>query len=78
MSHGTISENLTKGLFSKLGAGLREATRENHQYWTAGTTPGAGLLLGGEGRPNKIRATRKDCQMGARTSGGGIDSLLPY
>lgn len=37
INNGIINENLTKGLFSKLGTGLRKATRDDEALGTSST-----------------------------------------
>lgn len=37
INNGTINENLAKGLFSKLGTGLRKATRDDEALGTSST-----------------------------------------
>lgn len=62
---GTVSENLTKGLFPKLKAGLREATRDGGAQETS--NPGQRLPHQGQGQ-RAFTGTQQDLQLQERAS----------
>lgn len=80
INNGIINENLTKGLFSKLGTGLRKATRDDEALGTSSTgqlVPLQGQKQKAYGNPVRSTVMRKGHQTGIRAFGGGIYLLLP-